>query len=262
MREVALVTGAGSGIGLEIVRALFRRGVHVFGVALGQRELDDLAREARESGAQLDTLAIDLTQAGAVEQVLSHAGAGGLQVKTLVNCAGIGLYGEHLSLDDAAVARMVALNIGALTELSTKLARSMVARGHGQILNVASTAAFQPLPRLCAYSATKHYVAAFTLGLAEELRGTGVRVSLLCPGTTNTPFIQSAGIAKGTRTNRLAQRLSMTPEDVAQAAMSALDGPRGFVVAGRFNRAHYALSRLLPPRALTRAFERVTRATG
>jgi short-subunit dehydrogenase len=262
MRGVALVTGAGSGIGLEITRALFRRGQGVLGVALGQRELDDLAGEARESGAQLDTLAIDLTQEGAVDRVRSHATARGREVSTLVNCAGMGLYGEHLALDDAAVQRMVALNVGALTELSTKLARRMVARGHGQILNVASTAAFQPLPRLCAYTATKHYVAAFTLGLAEELRGTGVSVSLLCPGITDTPFIESSGIAGGTRTERLARRLSMTPEAVAEAAMSALDGPRGFVVAGRMNRAHYALSRTLPPRALTRVFERVTRATG
>ncbi|MBK6518347.1 MAG: SDR family NAD(P)-dependent oxidoreductase [Polyangiaceae bacterium] len=262
MRGTAVVTGAGSGIGREITRELLRRGVSVVGVALGQAELDALERETAGSSATLCTLRLDLTEKDAAASVLREVDRRGLTVDTLVNCAGVGLYGEHLDLDDAAVDRMIALNVAALTSLSTAFARRMTRAGRGRILNVASTAAFQPLPRLCAYAATKHYVAAFTLGLAEELAGTGVIVSLLCPGITATPFIEGAGVGSGTPTDRLARRLAMSPEAVAVEAVDGLERGRGLVIAGRRNRAHYALTRALPERTFTRVFGRVTRAAG
>lgn len=260
MVAAAVVTGAGSGIGREIARELAERGVPLLGVALGAAELAALERELSGSSAPLHTLALDLTEPGATARLLAEVDRLGLAVDTLVNCAGVGLYGDQLELDERAVERMIALNVGALTALSTAFARRMTRAGRGRILNVASTASFQPLPRLCAYAATKHYVAAFTLGLAQELAGSGVSVSLLCPGITATPFIERAGVAGGTRTDRLARALAMTPEAVAKEAVRGLERGRGVVVAGRLNRAHYALSRALPARTLARVFARATRA--
>jgi hypothetical protein len=260
--KAALVTGAGSGIGRAIAHGLARHGAHVFGVALGAGELEQLTREIEAAGGRVETLALDLTAPGAATHVHAEAARRGLVIDTLVSSAGMGLFGEHLSMDVAAVTRMITLNAVALTELFTLFARDMRARGEGRIMNVASTASFQPLPGLAAYAATKHYVAAFTLALADELEGTGVKVSLLCPGTTRTPFIEASGIKAGTRASALAQRVAMTPEEVASRALRALDTGERFVVAGALNRAHHALSRTVPPRALSRVFGRVARATG
>jgi short-subunit dehydrogenase len=259
MRPAAVVTGAGSGIGREIALALAKKGTSVFGVALGEGELARLAADAAALGGEVQTMAIDLTRAGAPLEVLEEAERRGLVVETLVNCAGVGVYGEHLDTEVDAVSKMITLNAAVLTELTTLAARRMRTRGRGNILNVASTAAFQPLPRLAAYAATKHYVAAFTLALREELAGTGVVVSLLCPGITNTPFIEGTGVKGGSRTDAVARRIAMTPESVARAAVSALETGERMAIAGAVNRAHYALSRALPASALSVAFERVTK---
>lgn len=258
MKPTTLVTGAGSGIGRSIALRLARRGVRVFGVALGE---DELARLRAEVDAPIETLALDLTLPDSPAALVEHAASRDLLVEGLVNCAGMGLFGEHLALDEVAVARMISLNVTALTTLTTLFARAMRARGHGRIVNIASTAAFQPCPKLAAYAATKHYVAAFTFALAEELRGTGVSVSLMCPGITNTPFIESSGVPGGSRTDRAARAVAMTPDQVAEAVVGALEHGDPFVVAGAFNRAHYALSRTLPQRTLSRVFDRVTRLT-
>ncbi len=262
MAVTALVTGAGSGIGRAITLGLARKGARIFGVALGEDELARLRGDVQAEGAEIATLAVDLTAPGAVAQVRDAATSRGFVVDTLVGSAGVGLFGEHLSLDGAAVSRMIALNVTALTELTTLFARDMQARGHGRILNVASTASFQPLPGLAAYAATKHYVAAFTLALADELEGTGVNVSLLCPGTTQTPFIEAAGIQEGMRAASFARHLAMSPEAVAEHALRALETGERFVVAGALNRAHHALSRTVPTRTLSRVFGRMARAGG
>jgi short-subunit dehydrogenase len=180
----ALVTGASGGIGLEVARVLAGKGY-------------DLALVAR-SGDRLEALAAELGGASVVVADLSSPSApaevaGAIpDVDVLVNNAGVGAYGLFADADLGATMAMVALNVGALTELTHRYLPGMLARGSGRILNVASTAAFFPGPLMSVYYATKSYVLSFSEGLAEEVRGTGVTVTALCPGPTATGFQAAA----------------------------------------------------------------------
>jgi short-subunit dehydrogenase len=137
----------------------------------------------------------DLTQPDAVERLLQALQAKGIEPAVLVNNAGYGVYGEHVQTDWAEERDMIALNIGALTALTKRLLPAMVAKGRGRILNLASTAAFQPGPYMAVYYATKAYVLSYSEALAEELRGRGVTVTALCPGPTATGFSDRAAAA-------------------------------------------------------------------
>jgi len=252
----AIVTGGGSGIGRALVRALLARDVPVLAVALHADELATLRRD--NPSPQLATLALDLTAPGAADHVLAAAPP----LDLLINCAGLGLWGDHLTLDRRAVHNLIALNIAALTDLCSLVGEHLRDRGRGTILNVASTASFQPLPGLAAYSASKHYVAAFSAALAAELAPHGVRVCTLHPGTTRTAFLAGAGIAATPRSNRvgrLADRVAMDPDAVAEATLVALLRGQRTIVPGRLNRLHHLLARLLPAALLSRLFARLTR---
>jgi hypothetical protein len=255
----ALVTGGGSGIGRAIVQQLLARDIPVLAVALREDELADLRAQAR---GPLSTHAADLTREGAVDEVLAACERAGIELELLVNCAGVGLFGEHVDLDRRALWRMIGLNAAALSDLCALVGARLRARGRGAILNVASTASFQPLPRLAAYSATKHFVAAFSEALAEELAPHGVQVSVLHPGTTRTAFLTGAGIdatPDGDGVGRLADRFAMDPAPVAEAAIAGLLRGERRIVPGLGNRAHDLARRVVPQTVLTRLFGRVTR---
>lgn len=256
----ALVTGGGSGIGRELVRQLLARDVPVMAVALHDEELTALRADSR---GPLATHAVDLTREGAVDEVLAACERAGIAVELLVNCAGVGLFGDHVDLDRAALRRMIGLNAAALADLCAAVGAQLRARGRGAILNVASTASFQPLPRLAAYAATKHFVAALSEALAEELAPHGVQVSVLHPGTTRTPFLAGAGVdtADAQGVGRLADRVAMDPAEVATAAIEGLLRGERRIVPGASNRAHDLAQRVLPRTLLTRLFGRVTRPT-
>jgi short-subunit dehydrogenase len=252
----AIVTGGSSGIGRGIVRGLLARGVPVLAVAL---HADELAALATLDGATrsplLHTLALDLGAPGAVDRVL--AASEPLDLDLLVNCAGVGVWGEHVDVDRVAVQRMLAVNVAALTELCAVVGARLRERGRGTILNVASTAAFQPLPWLAAYSASKHYVAAFSAALARELAPHGVRVCVLHLGTTRTAFLAGAGIAAATdgdRVGQLAHRFAMDPEVVAERAVLGLLRGESVIVPGLVNRAHRLLAHILPTAWISRLF--------
>jgi len=252
----AIVTGGGSGIGRALVRALLTRDVPVLAVALHADELASLRRDL--ASPLLTTLAIDLTAPGAADHVLAAAPPFDL----LVNCAGRGLWGDHLDLDRRAVHNLIALNIAALTDLCAVVGAQLRDRGRGTILNVASTASFQPLPGLAAYAASKHYVAAFSAALADELAPHGVRVSTLHPGTTRTAFLASAGIdasPRSDRVGRLAHRVAMDPDAVAAAALTGLLRDQRTIVPGLRNRLHHLVARLLPAALLSRLVARLGR---
>lgn len=256
----ALVTGGGSGIGRAIVGELRTRGVPVMAAAL---DVGELASLPAEGAGRLATYAVDLTREGAVDSLLAACDTAGIEVELLVNCAGVGMFGEHVELDRAALRRMVTLNATVLADLCAAVGGRLRARGRGAILNVASTASFQALPRLAAYAASKHFVAALSEALAEELAPFGVQVSVLHPGTTRTPFLAGAGIetsAQARGIGRIADRLAMDPSLVAAAAIEGLYRGERRIVPGLGNRAHDLVRRVVPRSLLTRLFGRVTRA--
>lgn len=233
-----LVTGAGAGIGREFARQLHRKGAHIIGASLVAAELESLKEELPNS----TTFTVDLTAIDAIPKLMSEIQEQRLSVDALVNNAGFGLFGEHLDIEPTRVDKMLQLNIVAFTRVFTEVAAHMRRNGYGSILNVASTSAFQPLPYLAAYAASKHYVLAFSEALAHELAPHNIYVTTLCPGTTRTAFLAGCGLdvdhaPKGS-ISAWANKVAMTPSDVAEKGIAALEKRHGFVVPGLLNQAH------------------------
>ena len=249
--QTVLITGAGSGIGRELARLFHRDGAHIVAASLVEDELATLANEL--GPRRITTLAIDLARAEAADELFAWTEAQGLTVDTLVNNAGFGLFGEHLDLDPQRVTSMLLLNTLTPTRLCSLYGRQMRARGRGRILNVASTTAFQALPFLAAYAASKHYVVAFSEALSDELGPAGVQVTTVLPGTTRTPFLDVAGLheSKG-RMGGIAHRVAMDPRDVARAAYDGFLAGERRVIPGGLNRAHALVAGLLPEAAMRR----------
>lgn len=245
----ALVTGASGGIGLEIARLLAPDHDLVL-VAPSGRQLEQLAEQL--GGAR--TLAIDLAQPGAAARVAAEAP----DIDVLVNNAGVGDYGLFADADPAKLTAMVNLNVTALTALTRAYLPGMVQRGSGRILNVASSAAFQPGPLMSTYYATKAYVLSLSEGLAEETRGTGVTVTALCPGPTASGF--QAGAAMGDSKLVAGKRL---PSAASVAAFGVAAMQRGDVVAvpGVANKVMAASVRFTPRPIVRRLVHRM-QATG
>jgi len=238
----ALVTGASSGIGMAFARALHARGERLVVVARRRDRLERLAAELGGEG-HATVVARDLAEAGAAERLLAELRARGLAVDLLVNNAGVG-HTSRFDRQPAELARaMVDLNVRALTELTRAVLPDMVARGRGRIVNVASNAAFQPIPYMAVYAATKAYVVSFTEALATELRGTGVQVQALCPGITATEFLDVAETHRGLLVTRMPM---MSAEDVVAASLRGLDRGRLRVIAGLANRILAAVQAFVP----------------
>ena len=233
--STALVTGASSGIGAEVARVLARRG---HGVTLVARREDRLAALARELEAKLhvraEVTACDLADAPARGRLVAALADRRLTVSVLVNNAGFGSAGRFQDLDPAGELQMVRTNVEAVVHLCGEYVPGMVARGEGAVLNVASTAAFQPLPRQSTYSASKAFVLAFTEVLSSDLKGTGVTATALCPGPVKTEFTdQHAGFAEAESTPEF---IWMSAEDCARAAVKGLERGKRVVVPGVGNR--------------------------
>jgi uncharacterized protein len=189
-----LITGANSGIGLELARQAAADGRNLILVARNASTLETAANEFREA-VTVHTISEDLSEPGAAEKVYARVQALGAVVDCLINNAGFGDHGPFASLDLAKQERIIGVNITALTALTRLFLPGMLERRHGQILNVASVTGFLPGPLMSVYFATKHYVLAFSEGLMEELRGSGVTVTALCPPPVHTSFASGAQIA-------------------------------------------------------------------
>jgi short-subunit dehydrogenase len=214
----ALITGASSGIGLEIARILARD----HDVIIAARSAAALQELATELGNNARAVVADLSDpAGAAKLA-----AGVPDVDVLVNCAGFGLFGDFALESQEKIDQMIAVNVASLTALSRTYLPGMLQRGSGRIMNVASTAAFQPGPLMAVYYATKAYVLSFSEALAEETRGTGVRVTALCPGPTASGF--QAGAAMEQSKLVLGKKL---PSSARVAAFAVKAMQRGDVVA-------------------------------
>lgn len=252
----ALVTGASSGIGAAFARELRRRGWPLVLVARRLDRLRDLSRELGGESVALP-LAFDLAQTGTPERLYTEVRQRGLDVDLLVNNAGMGHTGRFHEEAPERIVEMIDLNARALVDLTRRFLPAMVERRRGGIIAVASTAAFQPVPYLAVYAATKAFVLSFTEALATELDGTGVRVQALCPGLTATEFQQVAG-TDHVAFNRTA---AMTPEDVAAISLAAYERGRLRVIAGWSNRLSIAAQRLVPSKVVRSVAARLFRPT-
>jgi uncharacterized protein len=249
----ALVTGASSGIGEVFARQLAERGANLVLVARSRDKLEALAKELEgRFGTSVEVLACDLSEPGAGAALAERLAEHDVQIDVLINAAGFGMFGQLHEADPARTSQQVRLNVDALTELTRALLPQMRARNRGAIVNVASTAAFQPLPYMAVYGATKAYVLSFTEALWAETRGTGVRVTALCPGATDTPFFDTAS-------DHASIGHRMAPEQVVAAAFSALERRRCSVTPGLRNRLLAGTPRLTPRQIVVRVSERTMR---
>lgn len=255
-RPVALVTGASAGIGRELAGILAREGHDLVLVARREAELTDLARELKERYAvDSRVLPADLAQADAAQQLVDALGTDAT-IDVLVNNAGFGGHGAFADRTRDEDLRMVAVNVTALTDLTKLLLPGMVARGRGRVLNVASTAAFQPGPFMAVYYASKAYVLSLSEALAEELRGTGVTVTCLCPGVTITEFQQVAGVENIALNTG---PLTMKASDVAEAAYKGLAKGKRLVIPGVHNKVGVQSVRLSPRGVILKVVRRLHR---
>jgi short-subunit dehydrogenase len=243
VNPVALITGASAGLGVEFARQLSRQGHRLVLVARRADRLESLAKLLGNARA----VQLDLSTADAAERLMAGLEAAGERVQMLVNNAGFGLHGRFARLDAKRQREMIDLNCGTLTDLCRAVAPAMIERRSGAILNVASTAAFQPGPGMAVYFATKAYVLSFTEALHEELKPNGVHVTALCPGPTRTEFGEVAGFGG----LGLFERLSMEAAPVVRAGLRGLARNRAVVIPGMVNKAGAQATRLAP-RAISR----------
>jgi short-subunit dehydrogenase len=235
---VALVTGASAGLGVEFARQLSKRGYRLVLAARRKERLEELAKELGDARA----VSIDLSESNAAARLMSDLEANGEAVELLVNNAGFGLIGRFAKLDAKRLRQMIDLNVGTLTDLCRAVAPGMVERKSGGIINVASTAAFQPGPKMAVYFATKAFVLSLTEALHEELKPHGVHVTCLCPGPTRTEFGDVAGFGG----NAMFDKVAMEPPKVVAAALDGLDKNRAVVVPGLLNKVGAASTRFAP----------------
>lgn len=247
-RPTALVTGASSGIGLDLARELAKNGHDVVLVARTASRLQGVAAELQKSGVTAQVIAADLSRPSEAEEIVSELKRRNLDIEVLVNNAGYGLTGPFAENDLQRELGMIQVNIVALTHLTKLLLRPMVARRRGRILNVASTAAFQPGPLMAVYYATKAYVLSFSEALADELRNSGVTVTTLCPGPTRTGF---AEIAKMTESRLFTMMRPMSSEDVARAGYRGMMSGKRLVIPGAKNKLLVQSLRVSPRRTVT-----------
>ncbi|QZN87308.1 SDR family oxidoreductase [Cellulomonas sp. C5510] len=254
-RPVAVVTGASSGIGEEFARRFAARGHDLVLVARREDRLTVLGDAlAAEHGVSVTVLPVDLADPGGPAEVAAGLRRRGLRADALVNSAGFGTYGPFATEDPARIAAEVQVNVVALTVLSRLLLPDLVAAPAGVLVNVASTAAYQPGPSFAVYAATKAYVRSLTEAIWQEHRGTALRVLSLAPGPTETEFFEVAG------SDRFRVGQVLTVAQVVDVAFRALDrrDPPPSVVAGRRNAVAAALAGALPRRLVLRVAGRLT----
>jgi short-subunit dehydrogenase len=244
-RLLALVTGASSGIGASLAGELARDGHDLVLVARRIEPMRALAEELRADGANSIIMAVDLSKVGAAASLAQDIKARGLSIDVLINAAGLGANGPFDASDPLRVSEMLQVNVVAPTELTRMLLPDMVARRRGKIMLVASTAAFQPGPQMAVYCASKAYVLSFGEAIAYELRDSGVTVTTLCPGATETEFTQVAD-ASGTALFEGSLMPVMTASDVAQIGYQGFKANRRVVVTGWINKLMAIVSRHSP----------------
>jgi short-subunit dehydrogenase len=244
-KSIALITGASAGLGVEFARQLSTQGYKLVLVARRKERLDELAKELGNARA----VELDLSQPGAAAKLMADVKKHKEAVELLINNAGFGLTGKFDKLDGDRQREMIDLNCGVLTELAHAVLPGMVERKAGGILNVASTAAFQPGPGMAVYFATKAFVLSFSEALHDEVKRHGIKVSCLCPGPTRTEFREVSGFKpKGPASKQSADAAS-----VVRAGLKGLESNRAVVVPGIANKVISQVNRIFPRAVMRRA---------
>ncbi len=252
--NASLITGASSGIGEVFARRLAARGRNVLLVARSEEKLITLCNElGRSNSIRAQYVALDLSLPESPACLFEESEKRGLSIDLLVNNAGFGSFGDFSKADLARELNMIDLNIKALVELTYRFLKPMRERKQGAIINVASTAAFQAVPFMATYAATKAFVLSFSEALWEENRRYGVHVMALCPGVTDTNFFEAA------RGEKPPARASQTPEDVVDTALRGLASGKSHVISGWVNRAMMEAERFAPRSLVTRMAGRMMR---
>jgi short-subunit dehydrogenase len=243
-----LLTGASSGIGYELAKLFARDHHNLVLVARSPDKLAQVATELQANGVTVKTVALDLAQPPAPKFLFDQLQREGIAIDILVNNAGFGAFGEFAQMPEEEIRGQIDLNITALTTLTRLFLPPMVQRCSGRIMNVASTAGFQPGPLMAVYYATKAYVISFSEAIANELHATGVTVTCFCPGATHTGFAQRAGTEK----SRLFKQLgAMSAEKVALDGYRAVMEGRTLAISGVHNWAVMQSTRFAPRKVVT-----------
>jgi uncharacterized protein len=243
-RPLALVTGASSGIGADLARELARDGHDLILSARRVEPMQGLADELKAAGASSTVIAADLSRNGAAAALVRDIEARGLAVDVLINAAGLGANGRFDTSDPLRVTEMLQVNVVALTELTRMLLPPMLGRRRGKVMLVASTAGFQPGPQMAVYCASKAYVLSFGEAIAYELHNSGVTVTTLCPGATETEFAHVADAGSSALFKGLLP--VMSAGEVARIGYQGLKAGRGVVITGLVNKLMVTSSRLSP----------------
>ncbi|MDT5336235.1 MAG: uncharacterized protein QOD90_1740 [Mycobacterium sp.] len=253
--DTALITGASGGIGEEFALQLARRGVNLVLVARRADKLAELRQRLLEidPGLRVDVVAADLALPGSAADLVSKVAALGCNIDILVNNAGVGLHGDFVGQNVEANAAQIQLNCVTLVELTALCLPAMTKAGRGVVLNVASTAAFQPTPGMAVYGATKAFVLSFTEALWQESRGSGIRILALCPGATETEFFSRTGeefLTSGRQTSK----------QVVDTAMAALNRSTPTVISGLKNALLATGYRYTPRRVMLRVSQQLMKS--
>jgi len=249
MKNTALITGASSGIGYELAKIHASENGDLVLVARSENKLLALKEEILKiNPVKVEIIVKDLSKDNAAQEVYDILKEKSIDVNYLVNNAGFGDYGFFHETNWEKEAQMIDLNMKALTHFTKLFVKDMINRGEGKILNVASTAAFQPGPLMAIYYATKHYVLAFSEAIANELKGTGVTVSTLCPGPTESGFVDAASLSE----SKLFQRMTLaTSKEVAEYGYKKMLKGKTVAIHGVMNRIMANSSRFVPRNLIT-----------
>ena len=258
MSETVLITGASSGIGLELAKCFAADGSRLILIARNTEALESLAKELRQSHQiEVRVLTADLSLSETPKRIFAELSAQKIAVDVLVNNAGFGANGAFAEIPLSRQLEMLQVNITALTELTGLFLPGMISRRRGGILNVGSVAGFQPGPGMMVYYATKAFVLSFTEALAEELQGSGLNVSVLCPGPTESNF---GNVARGKKVRHV-KTSKMTSAAVAVYGHRAFRQGKITAVPGWQNKVFVFLNRILPrvlPRKIVKIYNRTT----
>ncbi len=252
----AIVTGASKGIGKCIAEALAGRGYDLLLIARSETELGLLATGLKEKyKVSALVLALDLSIPGAAQKILDYCRNNQLLVDILVNNAGYGLSGPFEKYSQAEHSAMMQVNMNVPVQLCRLFLPQLKERPRAYILNIASTAAYQAVPGLTVYAATKAFILSFSRGLQMELRNTGVTVTCISPGATDTNFVNQAQV--GAKGRKLADKVNMRPEDVAETAVVALLKGKTEIIPGMINKVGMVITWLLPKKILEKGAMRI-----
>ncbi len=255
--QTALITGASGGIGYELAVILAQEGFHLVLVARDQEKLSHLARNLQQNyGITATVIPKDLGEATSPDEIARELEGSAIRVDMLINNAGFGSHGPFAEADLSGQLAMIQVNVQALTHLTRLFLPGMIKQHSGKILNVASTAAFQPGPFMAVYYATKAYVLSFSEALANELQGTGVTATTLCPGPTATGFQQRAGVGQ----TKLMQGRIADAKSVALAGYHAMMQGKTLVIPGFRNRLIAFAVRFMPRKFVASAVRGIQEA--